>query len=205
MGTPQRVAGGARAANADRDLRKRSEGFGHTVGGGSADSPHDAHQWARIRRVTASDDAERSDGEERRTENVGFVAPVPVRWSDIDMYQHVNHATMVTILEESRVPFLKPAFEADIIDVGLLIADVRVGYKGQLRLVDSPLQVTIWTKRLRAVDFTLGYEVRSVGADPESRPAVIAESQLAAFHIEEQRLVRLAPHHREYLQRWVRE
>jgi acyl-CoA thioester hydrolase len=31
--------------------------------------------------------------------SVGFVAPVPVRWSDIDMYQHVNHATMVTILE----------------------------------------------------------------------------------------------------------
>ena len=136
---------------------------------------------------------------------VGFVAHVPVRWSDIDMYQHVNHATMVTLLEEARVPFLKPAFEADIIDVGLLIAEVRVTYKGQLRLIDSPLQVTIWTKRLRAVDFTLGYEVRSVSADPESKPAVIGESQLAAFDIEEQRLVRLAPHHREYLQRWLRE
>ena len=93
----------------------------------------------------------------------------------------------------------------DITTIGLLIADVRVTYKGQLRLADSPLQVTIWVKRLRAVDFTLGYEVRSVNADPESKPAVIAESQLAAFHIEEQRLVRLAPHHREYLQRWLRE
>lgn len=135
---------------------------------------------------------------------VGFVTPVGVRWSDIDMYQHVNHATMVTILEEARVPFLKDAFGADITSTGLLIADVRVTYKGQLRLSDSPLQVTIWTKRLRAVDFTLGYEVRSVNAEPDSRPAVIAESQLAAFHIEEQRLVRLSPHHREYLQRWFR-
>ena len=52
----------------------------------------------------------------------------------------------------------------------------------------------MWTKRLRAVDFTLGYEVRSVGAAPDSRPAVIAETQLAAVHIEEQRLVRLSPH-----------
>lgn len=136
---------------------------------------------------------------------VGFVAPVPVRWSDIDMYQHVNHATMVTILEEARVPFLKEPFQAEITTIGLLIADVRVTYKDQLRLVDSPLQVTMWTKRLRAVDFTLGYEVRSVNADPESKPAVIAESQLAAVHIKEQRLVRLAPHHREYLQRWLRE
>ena len=54
----------------------------------------------------------------------------------------------------------------------------------------------MWTKRLRAVDFTLGYEVRSVGADPASKPAVIAETQLAAVHIEEQRLVRLSEKHR---------
>jgi len=134
----------------------------------------------------------------------GFVAPVPVRWSDIDSYQHVNHATMVTILEEARVPFLRDAFGADITTTGLLIAEVRVAYKGQLRLADSPLQVTIWVNRLRAVDFTLGYEVRSVSAHPDSKPAVIAETQLAAFHIDEQRLVRLSPEHREYLQRWTR-
>jgi acyl-CoA thioester hydrolase len=86
----------------------------------------------------------------------GFTTGVRVRWSDIDMYQHINHATMVTILEEARV------------------------------------------------DFTLGYEVRAVDADPESKPSVIAETQLAAVHIDEQRLVRLSPSHREYLQRWLR-
>lgn len=136
--------------------------------------------------------------------SAGFVAPVPVRWSDIDSYQHINHATMVTILEEARVPFLRDAFVADITTTGLLVAEVRVAYKGQLGLIDSPLRVTMWVKRLRAVDFTIGYEVRSVSADPDSRPAVIAETQLAAFHIDEQRLVRLSPHHREYLQRWLR-
>ncbi|MCV7259911.1 thioesterase [Mycobacterium shimoidei] len=134
----------------------------------------------------------------------GYVAPVPVRWSDIDMYQHINHATMVTILEEARVPFLREPFEADITTIGLLIADVRVTYKDQLRLADSPLQVTMWVKRLRAVDFTIGYEVRSVNAEPQSKPAVIAETQLAAVHIKEQRLVRLSPQQREYLQRWLR-
>jgi acyl-CoA thioester hydrolase len=136
--------------------------------------------------------------------NQRFITPVPVRWSDIDMYQHVNHATMVTILEEARVPFLTEPFADDFVTTGLLIAEVKVTYKGQLRLADSPLQVTIWVNRLRAVDFTLGYEVRSVLADPDSKPAVIGESQLAAFDIEEQKLVRLAPHHREYLQRYLR-
>lgn len=134
----------------------------------------------------------------------GFVTPVSVRWSDIDMYQHINHATMVTLLEEARIPFLSPVFGAEIITTGLLIAEVRISYKGQLRLLDSPLQVTITVDRLRAVDFTLGYEVRSVNAAPDSRPAVIAETQLAAFDIDEQRLVRLSAEHREYLGRYVR-
>jgi acyl-CoA thioester hydrolase len=134
----------------------------------------------------------------------GFTTGVRVRWSDIDMYQHINHATMVTILEEARVDFLREPFAEDVKTIGLLIHEVQVLYKGQLRLADSPLQVTMWTKRLRAVDFTIGYEVRSVQADLDSKPAVIAETQLAAVHIEEQRLVRLSPGHREYLQRWQR-
>jgi acyl-CoA thioester hydrolase len=133
-----------------------------------------------------------------------FIAPVPVRWSDIDVYQHVNHATMVTILEEARVPFLREPFGAEITTTGLLIAEVKVNYKGQLRLVDSPLQVSIFLNRLRAVDFTLGYEVRSVTGDPDSRPAVIAETQLATVHIQEQRLLRLTPAQRDYLQRFLR-
>ena len=71
----------------------------------------------------------------------GFTAPVHVRWSDIDMYQHINHATMVTILEEARIPFLLEPFGEQITTIGLLIAEVNIAYKAQLRLVDSPLQV----------------------------------------------------------------
>jgi acyl-CoA thioester hydrolase len=111
---------------------------------------------------------------------------------------------MVMILEEARVPFLREPFGAEITTVGLLIHEVRVVYRGQLRLVDSPLQVTIWTERLRAVDFTLGYEVRPVNADLGSKPAVIAETQLVTVHIEEQRLQRLSPSQRDYLKRWMR-
>ena len=120
------------------------------------------------------------------------------------MYQHINHATMVTILEEARIPFLREPFGEQITTIGLLIAEVNIVYKGQLRLMDSPLQVTMWAKRVRAVDFTVGYEVRSVGAAPDSRPAVIAATQLAAVHIQEQRLQRLSDTQREYLQQWMR-
>ena len=120
------------------------------------------------------------------------------------MYQHVNHATMVTILEEARIPFLREPFEAVIDEIGLLIHEVKILYKGQLRLRDSPLQVTMWSKRVRAVDFTVGYEVRPAHALPDTKPSVIAETQLAAVHIEEQRLQRLSPEQREYLKCWIR-
>ena len=140
----------------------------------------------------------------RRADSSAFVASVPVRWSDIDMYQHINHATMVTLLEEARIPFLMEPFEAVIDEIGLLIHEVNILYKGQLRLVDSPLQVTMWSKRVRAVDFTIGYEVRSVSAPADSKPSVIAETQLATVHIKEQRLQRLSPAQQEYLRRWMR-
>ena len=120
------------------------------------------------------------------------------------MYQHINHATMVTLLEEARIPFLREPFEAVIDEIGLLIHEVNILYKGQLRLRDSPLQVTMWSKRVRAVDFTIGYEVRSVSAPADSKPSVIAETQLAAVHIEEKRLQRLTADQQEYLRRWTR-
>ena len=120
------------------------------------------------------------------------------------MYQHINHATMVTILEEARIPFLLEPFGDTITTIGLLIAEVNISYKGQLRLLDSPLQVTMWSKRVRAVDFTIGYEVRSVNAASDSRPSVIGETQLAAVHIEQQRLERLTPEQRAYLESHLR-
>lgn len=47
-------------------------------------------------------------------------------------------------------------------------------------------------------------QVRALGVEPDSKPAVTAETRLATAHIEEQRLVRRSPWHRGYLQRWLR-
>lgn len=138
-------------------------------------------------------------------EPVGFHCPVEVRWSDMDAYQHINHARMVTLLEEARIPWLM----ADGVPTATLrnsavITDLRVRYRGQLRHDDSPLDVVMWTQQLRAVDFTVGYEVRPHGAAMSTPPSIVASTQIAVFDIATQRLRRLAPAEREYLQRWVR-
>ena len=69
----------SRVARARRTLTEIYAGRrarpGDAVGGGTADPQHDENEW---------------DGSHWVTER--FTTPVPVRWSDIDMYQHVNHA-----------------------------------------------------------------------------------------------------------------
>src|SRR5699024_2390941 len=117
VGTHQRFTGAAGTTHAGgdrRDLRLRGTRSGGAVGGRTPDPV---------------DDPGGAAGHGRMSGEI-FVTPVHVRWSDIDMYQHVNHATMVTLLEEARIPFLTPVFGAEIITTGLLIADVRISYKG---------------------------------------------------------------------------
>ncbi len=92
----------------------------------------------------------------------GFHAEVVVRWSDMDAFQHINHARMVTLLEEARIPWLFEDSRPTVTlrDGGAVIADLHVRYRGQLRHDDSPLDVFMWVEKVRAVDFTIAYEVR---------------------------------------------
>lgn len=139
-------------------------------------------------------------------EQFGYQAEVVVRWSDMDAFQHVNHARMVTLLEEARIPWLfadgRPT--AGLRD-GAVITDLHVRYRGQLRHEDSPLDVVMWTEKVRAVDFTIGYEVRPGGAPVDTPPAIVASTQIAAFDIGTQKLRRLTAAEREFLQRWRRD
>jgi len=130
----------------------------------------------------------------------GYLVKVPVRWSDMDVYAHINHARMVTLLEEARIPWLfydgRPTAS---LREGCLVTDLHVRYQAQLRHSEGPIEVTMYVQRLRAVDFTVGYEVRASGADPASKPAVVASTQLVAFDVDAQRIARLSPEQKDYL------
>ena len=137
---------------------------------------------------------------------VGFHTQVEVRWSDMDAFQHINHARMVTLLEEARIPWLfYDECPTRTLRTGAVIVDLRVHYGGQLRHEDTPLDIVMWVKKLRAVDFTVGYEVRAAAADPDSPAAVTAETQIAAFDIDSQRLRRFTDAERNYLASYTRE
>ncbi|WP_255466158.1 acyl-CoA thioesterase [Nocardia sputi] len=133
-----------------------------------------------------------------------FHAKVDVRWSDMDVFQHVNHARMVTLLEEARIPWLfEDGRPTAPLREGCVLADLHVRYRGQLRHEDTPLDIAMWIEQLRAVDFTIGYEVRAAGAEPDSPAAVVASTQIAAFDMRAQRLRRLTDAERDYLSEWM--
>ncbi|PXW30669.1 UNVERIFIED_CONTAM: acyl-CoA thioester hydrolase [Williamsia faeni] len=134
-----------------------------------------------------------------------FVADVPVRWSDMDAFGHINHARMVTLMEEARVEWLLSAGEqyAPLIKSAMIVT-VEIRYQAQLRHEDSPLRISMWIKGFRSVDFTIGYEVRSAHADADSKPACVASTQMAVVDIEKQSLRRLTDTEKGYLSQWSR-
>ncbi len=77
-------------------------------------------------------------------ESYAFVARVPVRWSDMDAFGHINHARMVTLMEEARIQWLLSAGEAYApLIKSAMIVHVEIRYQAQLRHDDSPLTIAM--------------------------------------------------------------
>src|ERR1700742_2409032 len=91
-----------------------------------------------------------------------YVAEVRPRWSDMDVFGHVNHANTVTLLEEARVELLfgggaRPggARMAGVMVVARLVVD----YHSPLVVDGSNVRIEIAVRELRAASFTLDYTV----------------------------------------------
>jgi len=90
-----------------------------------------------------------------------WVQDVAVRWSDKDVYGHVNNARFLTLYEEARVAmFFTGAREHRLtsFEDGIVIARHEIDY---LRQVDygHPVRIEMWISQLRAASFTVSYEL----------------------------------------------
>lgn len=99
--------------------------------------------------------------------------PVPVRWGDLDAFQHVNNATVLTLLEEARVrAFWAPeqgeteyptAVVAPSSATGMLtlVARHEVEYLRPIPHSREPLDVQLWFGRLGGSSAEVCYDVCS--------------------------------------------
>jgi acyl-CoA thioester hydrolase len=126
-----------------------------------------------------------------------FSTDVAVRWSDMDVYGHVNNARVVTLLEEARTKLLfgeGAQRDAHTLAAGVVVVELSVRYRQPLVYSASPVRVRLWVSELLAASFTLDYVVVGPVGD-----AVTARTQLAAYDTAAQRPRRLTPREREFL------
>jgi acyl-CoA thioester hydrolase len=134
-----------------------------------------------------------------------FVAQVAVRWTDQDVYQHVNHAVAVTLLEEARIQLVfDAAREAGVpgFAAGLVVTGLAVDYKRQISYRSRSLRVVMSVDDMRAAAFRIRYAMHD-GPDEGDAVAVTAETRLARFDLAAQRPRRLTAEERDFLGKWA--
>jgi acyl-CoA thioester hydrolase len=99
--------------------------------------------------------------------------PIPLRWGDLDAYNHVNNTSMLKLLEEARVrAFWSPAEgesapSTAVLDPGLhsgvltLIARQEIEYLAPVPYQRHPLDVQLWFGKIGGSSIEVCYDVCS--------------------------------------------
>lgn len=99
---------------------------------------------------------------------------VPMRWGDLDAYNHVNNVQMMRILEEARVRALWASDEGEPVptavleatagsDTITLIAGHVIEYVAAVEYHREPLDVQLWISSVGGASADIAYEVYSQG------------------------------------------
>jgi acyl-CoA thioester hydrolase len=129
-----------------------------------------------------------------------FVYDCPLRWSDMDVYGHVNNARFLTLYEEARVAMMFVGARATGLtsfEEGIVISRHEVDY---LRQVDygADVRIEMWIEELRHSRFTVSYELYAADALASRARSVCVPFDLAA-----QRPRRLSSPERDFLTPYV--
>ena len=87
---------------------------------------------------------------------------VPLRWSDMDAYGHVNNVQFLRLLEDARVIAFEQWFGQDrsLLKEGVLVARHEIEYLAPLDFRNAPISVAMWATTISGASFDLAYEVR---------------------------------------------
>jgi acyl-CoA thioester hydrolase len=128
-----------------------------------------------------------------------FTHDVVLRWSDMDVFGHVNNARFLTLYEEARVALMfTGAREAGLstLEAGVVIYRHEIDY---LRPVDysEPSRIDLWISEIRPSRFVVDYEFFAT-----DRLASRAKSICVPFDLATSRPRRLSDDERKYLEPW---
>lgn len=128
---------------------------------------------------------------------------VPLRWSDMDAYGHVNNVQFLRLLEDARVIGFEQWFGQDrsVLSEGILVARHEIEYLAPLLFRVPPIVVEMWATRIGGAGFDLGYEVRDGREGPEGETVFArAETTLVLYDFATARPRRMDPSLRDVLE-----
>jgi acyl-CoA thioester hydrolase len=134
-----------------------------------------------------------------------YVNDVAVRWSDQDAYGHVNHARVVTLLEDARTGLLfDAATRAGVaaFEAGLLVAALDVRYRRPIPWTPAGVRVAMTAQDVKAASFLVAYRLLlpdDDGGFDEAKPAVTATTQLVPYDLATSRPRRLTAEEQDFL------
>jgi acyl-CoA thioester hydrolase len=101
-----------------------------------------------------------------------FVAPIQVRWRDLDAKAHVNNATVFTYLETARTELWRQRFGGGT-DIPFVVRRVEVDYRRQLTL-DDDVRIGIWIEDLKGASYAFLYRIEANGEHAVDARTVMA-------------------------------
>ena len=130
--------------------------------------------------------------------------PIPLRWSDMDAYGHVNNVQFLRLLEDARVLAFHGHDSEDggnVVETGVLVARHEIDYLRPLHYRPEPVVVDLWVSAISAASFDMQYEVH----DEESERVVYAraESTLVLYDLQRGRPRRFTEPERTRMQDWL--
>lgn len=125
---------------------------------------------------------------------------VPMRWSDMDAYQHINNVQFLRLLEDARVTAFRAWFgeERTLLDKGVLVARHEIEYLAPLKFRHMPIRIDMWCSSISGASFDLGYAVRDPDELGEKRYAR-AETTLVLYDFASASPRRMSSEEREVL------
>mgnify|MGYP006285120581 FL=1 len=89
-----------------------------------------------------------------------FTTAIPIRYRDLDPWDHVNNAVYATYLEEARTEYLDTVFETPMEARDFVLANLELDYRAPITYDSDGVEIAVRTGDLGSSSLTLVYEVR---------------------------------------------
>jgi len=108
-----------------------------------------------------------------------------VRFSDVDVYGHVNNVKYFEYYQEARIAFIASLADGDVDSIRQVVARIDVDYRRPILFRPEPYAVESWVTRIGTTSYDLSSRIVDGPAGGETYSQ--AEVRLVAYDLASQR------------------